>query len=72
MVVELDTADGAAWRARYNAPKLADAKVAVGDPSRGLAVSDHEGVTQLYHMQHYLTCCLPTPPIIRHHRRQFM
>jgi hypothetical protein len=48
MVAELDTADGAAWRARYNAPKLAGAKLAVGDPGRGLAISDHEGVTQLY------------------------
>ena len=48
MVAELDTADGAAWRTRYNAPKLADAKLAAADPSRGLAVSDHEGVTQLY------------------------
>ena len=46
MVAELDTADGAAWRARYNAPKLAGAKLAVGDPGRGLAISDHEGVTQ--------------------------
>ena len=38
----------AAWKARYNAPKLASAKLASGDKTKGLAVSDHEGVTQLF------------------------
>lgn len=48
MLTTLDTAPSAAWRARYNAPKLAGAKVATREPSRGLAISDHDGVTQLY------------------------
>ena len=44
----LDTSDSAVWKGRYRQPKLASAKLASADPSKGLAVSDHEGVTQLY------------------------
>ena len=45
---QLDTGAGARWKTRYNAPKLAAAKLASREKTRGVAVSDHEGVTQLF------------------------
>lgn len=48
MPKELDLSDKAPWRQRYRAAKIAWAQVATGNPERGVACTDRDGIMQLY------------------------
>ena len=48
MLKELNLAPDADWRKRYEAPIIAGAQVAQQNPSRGMVVSNRDGVIQLY------------------------